>query len=478
MRSGRLQKYKDDSDSDIEKDVKYSSRGGLSDDEDNHIPTVRRKAYVPHKEFRERKRSESEAKGEIEDLARRDMSGDGEIIDSQGPQKFRGPKKSFGGPKQNILANSNHELDQPHRSSWAEKKSFSSNYADNDNDKENDDFRRTGKWNAAKPKDPIPDVSTKTKRDSRLEVNEPCEDSDVVEESKSMELNSESSRFGEILPRKSGRYGSERSDDTESPTTTENSPNFSLTSKIPYVLKAHARGAKSEHVQCTIVRDRSSIQSKMYPTYELYLDDNKKKLVTATKMNLNRTSNYHLFDMTRGVAGSKLSKKSGNYLGKLRARNLNRTEYVLVSQSSEREELAGIAFDRLGLMNHLKDGSQPRKMTIVVPHLDSNKVPIPNAAREDGGGSVLDMLASPVRDNRMLMFESKDPVFENGNYRLNFKGRVSVPSVKNFQLVSPEDIDNVICQFGKIGEDRFHLDFKAPLNAFQAFALALCQFNL
>ena len=61
---------------------------------------------------------------------------------------------------------------------------------------------------------------------------------------------------------------------------------------------------------------------------------------------------------------------------------------------------------------------------------------------------------------------------------MNFKGRVSVPSVKNFQLVSPDDIDTIIGQFGKIGEDRFHLDFKAPLNAFQAFALALAQFNL
>ena len=61
---------------------------------------------------------------------------------------------------------------------------------------------------------------------------------------------------------------------------------------------------------------------------------------------------------------------------------------------------------------------------------------------------------------------------------MNFKGRVSIPSVKNFQLVSPDDIDYIICQFGKVGEDRFHLDFRAPLNAFQAFGLALAQFNL
>ena len=81
-------------------------------------------------------------------------------------------------------------------------------------------------------------------------------------------------------------------------------------------------------------------------------------------------------------------------------------------------------------------------------------------------------------DGNMFVFETKEPVFENGNFRLNFRGRVSVPSVKNFQLVSPDDIDHIICQFGKIGDDRYHLDFKAPLNAFQAFAFAICQFNL
>jgi hypothetical protein len=37
-------------------------------------------------------------------------------------------------------------------------------------------------------------------------------------------------------------------------------------------------------------------------------------------------------------------------------------------------------------------------------------------------------------------------VFENGNYRLNFHGRVTVPSVKNFQLVDPKDVNDVVCQ--------------------------------
>ena len=61
---------------------------------------------------------------------------------------------------------------------------------------------------------------------------------------------------------------------------------------------------------------------------------------------------------------------------------------------------------------------------------------------------------------------------------LNFHGRVTLASVKNFQLVDKNDVDDVICQFGKIGEDKFTLDYKTPLNAMQSFCIALCQFNL
>lgn len=252
-----------------------------------------------------------------------------------------------------------------------------------------------------------------------------------------------------------------------------------------FVQVAHSRGTHTDHVQCTVVRFRNGLHSKMYPTYELILDDPKKPLILARKMNMNRTSNYHLFDLTRGQLSQKLSKKSGSYLGKLRAKNTNRTEYGLMSRNSEKEELAGVLFDKLSILNQLKDGTQPRKMRVLVPCLDENQVPVP--FKVSGGdslsGRLVELEENRKRDTGLLadgckMYETKDPVYENGNYRLNFNGRVKLPSVKNFQLVAKDDIDDVICQFGKVAEDVFHLDFKAPMNAYQAFAFALGQFNL
>ncbi|KAI9113345.1 hypothetical protein K1719_015870 [Acacia pycnantha] len=69
---------------------------------------------------------------------------------------------------------------------------------------------------------------------------------------------------------------------------------------------------------------------------------------------------------------------------------------------------------------------------------------------------------------------------------LNFKGRVTVASVKNFQLVaaaeaqqnvSAAEQDRVILQFGKIGKDIFTMDYRYPLSAFQAFAICLSSFD-
>jgi tubby-related protein 1 len=78
---------------------------------------------------------------------------------------------------------------------------------------------------------------------------------------------------------------------------------------------------------------------------------------------------------------------------------------------------------------------------------------------------------------------------------LNFKGRVTVASVKNFQLVAatqpaagaptpsqpapppPPDHDKVILQFGKVAKDMFTMDYRYPLSAFQAFAICLSSFD-
>lgn len=90
-------------------------------------------------------------------------------------------------------------------------------------------------------------------------------------------------------------------------------------------------------------------------------------------------------------------------------------------------------------------------------------------------------------------------------WSLNFRGRVTVASVKNFQLIAATPIDfgepsggpsggamsepmdtqpaqsdrnKIILQFGKVGIDTFTMDYQYPLSAFQAFAICLSSFDM
>ena len=61
---------------------------------------------------------------------------------------------------------------------------------------------------------------------------------------------------------------------------------------------------------------------------------------------------------------------------------------------------------------------------------------------------------------------------------LDFGGRVKCASVKNFQLVSKDDPEEIILQFGKVDCDVFTMDFKPKLlSAQQAFMICLSTFD-
>lgn len=68
-----------------------------------------------------------------------------------------------------------------------------------------------------------------------------------------------------------------------------------------------------------------------------------------------------------------------------------------------------------------------------------------------------------------------------GTLTLDFRGRVTAASSKNFQLEVPEDgltgPRNVKLLYGKVGDNQFVLDVKRPLGIVQAFATSLTTFH-
>jgi len=81
--------------------------------------------------------------------------------------------------------------------------------------------------------------------------------------------------------------------------------------------------------------------------------------------------------------------------------------------------------------------------------------------------------------NHLVVLKNKEPKWHNtlNAYCLNFNGRVTEASVKNFQLVSTNDPDSVALQFGKVSDSCFTCDFSWPLSPLQAFCICLSSFD-
>lgn len=152
-------------------------------------------------------------------------------------------------------------------------------------------------------------------------------------------------------------------------------------------------------------------------------------------------------------------------------------------------------------------GNRPRIMDVCIPKLledgtmseEWRKVPDENAAMDDGSdcqmlnrfktiqqerGIVdgentqdndINLDRESWRNHGLMVFRNRSPWWneELGAFVLNFGGRVSVASVKNFQLCERRDQDHIM-QFGRIqGRHNFTMDFQHPLTPTQAFAIAI-----
>ncbi|XP_048408925.1 tubby-related protein 3-like isoform X3 [Stegostoma tigrinum] len=255
------------------------------------------------------------------------------------------------------------------------------------------------------------------------------------------------------------------------------SPIVEINDLEKFVLTPAAQGMT---IKCKVTRDKKGMDRGLYPTYYLHLDTDESKkvfLLAGRKRKKSKTSNYLI-----SIDPTDLSRGGENFIGKLRS-NLMGTRFTVFDNginpergrhghSNVRQELAAITYE-----TNVLGFKGPRKMTVIIPAMDEDQERIPFQPRNDKD-SLLSRYQRKNMEN-LIELHNKAPVWNNEtqSYVLNFHGRVTHASVKNFQIVHENDVDYIVMQFGRVADDAFTMDYSYPMCAVQAFAIALSSFD-
>lgn len=229
-------------------------------------------------------------------------------------------------------------------------------------------------------------------------------------------------------------------------------------------------------LRCYVVRTRTGVISSTQ-TFSMFLERGDKLIVAGRKRANKQTSNYLI-----SLDANDLERHSDNFYGKVRA-NFSGTDFVIydngenpdkaTDQRPARVELGAVLYD-----TNIAGTKGPRKMTVVLPRAGPDGKPEVWRPRNESESIVTAYRANPD-DERFVVLVNKQPTWNEQlrSYQLNFHGRVKKASVKNFQLCDKRQPNRVVMQFGKFDDDRFSLDYQAPLTATQAFGIAITAFD-
>ncbi|KAG0498518.1 hypothetical protein HPP92_003209 [Vanilla planifolia] len=301
--------------------------------------------------------------------------------------------------------------------------------------------------------------------------------------------------------------------------------------RLTFPLSLKQPGPRDGTIQCFIKRDKSKM------TYHLYLCLNPAVLVENGKFLLSakRSRRTTLTEYVISMDADHISRSSKTYIGKLRSNFLG-TKFLIYDTRPTNHTADSISppprtsrnFYAKKVSPKVPTGSHPIAQVSYELNVLGTRGPrrmqcmmhsIPASALEPGGSvptqpdhinlrSLEDSFRSisfsrSSLTDRSMDFSSARFSDLSGDYRteefrepplvlrnkaprwhdqlqcwcLNFRGRVTIASVKNFQLVAQSDQDKVILQFGKVAKDTFTMDYRYPLSAFQAFAICLSSFD-
>ncbi|CAN1225454.1 Tubby-like F-box protein 2 [Linum perenne] len=288
--------------------------------------------------------------------------------------------------------------------------------------------------------------------------------------------------------------------------------------RLTFPVSLKQPGPRESPIQCYIRRDPATSTYRLYSGLMPSAAGQSDKLLLAAKR-IRRTT---CTDFIISLVANDFSRSSNNYVGRLRS-NFMGTKFTISDRLSLHEQSGGGARRRVNSKQARSSASNynigtinyelnvlrtrgPRRMNCVINSIpvssmeEGGSVPTITSFPEAAGGQcsptpvskgrrpASDVSSTSPRSGEPLVLKNRSPRWHEQLqcWCLNFRGRVTVASVKNFQLsaafephhnVSAEEQERVLLQFGKIGKDIFTMDYSYPLSAFQAFAICLSSFD-
>ncbi|XP_008419927.1 tubby protein homolog isoform X1 [Poecilia reticulata] len=328
------------------------------------------------------------------------------------------------------------------------------------------------------PETPSP-MKKKTLDTSRCQISDESKDEEIQEESE--QKKEKKSKKAEKTPstlasynsncRETSSSGSEHNERVTSPMSVEDLENFAL-----------RPAPRDVTIQCRVTRDRRGMEKGIYPTYYLHMEKEDGKrvfLMAGRKRKKCKTSNYLI-----SIDPTNLTRDTNCYIGKLRSNVLgtkftvydggeNPEKKPFIKESeSVRQELAAICYE-----TNVLGFKGPRKMTVIIPGMLENDERVSICPKNEL--ETLLVRHSNGNTDKLVTLVNKSPSWneQTQSYVLNFHGRVTQASVKNFQIIHPDNEDYIVMQFGRVAEDVFSMDYSFPMCALQAFAITLSSFD-
>ncbi|XP_031698387.1 tubby protein homolog [Anarrhichthys ocellatus] len=312
---------------------------------------------------------------------------------------------------------------------------------------------------------------------SRCQISEEGKDEESQEKVKKEKKTKKAEKSMPSLASLNSNYRESSSSDSES-NERSTSP-MSVEDLEKFALRPAPRDAT---IQCRVTRDRRGMEKGIYPTYYLHMEKEDGKrvfLMAGRKRKKCKTSNYLI-----STDPTNLSRETNCYIGKLRS-NVLGTKFTVYDGGenpekkpfikeceSVRQELAAICYE-----TNVLGFKGPRKMTVIIPGMLENDERV--SIRPTNEPDTLLVRHANSNTDKLVTLVNKSPSWndQTQSYVLNFHGRVTQASVKNFQIIHPDNEDYIVMQFGRVAEDVFSMDYSFPMCALQAFAITLSSFD-